>query len=455
MQARLPLICGILFASVFAATPGSAQMSPLPGMHNLKGQGFAGIYGTYAPHGDCQRDPQITIDDSGFTFRYSHQQQHPSTFVYQASFYGGAGGSSEEDLNQFAFLPFPSGVTEGQGGPEVSDWGPVNMEIDGDRSTITLEGIGHTRPNSFQAALIQHSPYARCGAQGAASHATALSSETAPAYPMKLGFGAAAPKPTPAQNAAIRRAAAADIKEFNHPEQGGYVVAQADLNDDGRPDLLVQYDDMAFCGSRGCSGVIVMATADGYSTHAIGLPNFYGEIDILAATHGGMHDLRFGDSPVWSWNGSEYAVDRGGSRAAATTAPAPQPAAGGPGWQTREVAGLAMAMAVATDSVIKTLSVFCNAGKPVLAMLVKARPPAGPVMLTFEFNGGAVNVPMGQGNGEATLWLSDLSRSDLPQRLTREGGTVPLRINGGNQGEVSLNNSTATTQAALKSCYAF
>lgn len=128
---------------------------------------------------------------------------------------------------------------------------------------------------------------------------------------VKINFSKDAIKPTPAQTAAIRHAAAADIKDFNHPEQGGYSVALADLNDDGRADLLVHYDDMAFCGSSGCSGVIVMATAHGYASKAIDLPNFYGEIDVLPGKHHGMHDLQYeGNSPVWKWNGKEYEVSR-------------------------------------------------------------------------------------------------------------------------------------------------
>jgi hypothetical protein len=133
--------------------------------------------------------------------------------------------------------------------------------------------------------------------------------EAAAAGVVKINVGNNAIKPAPAQTAAIRHAAAADIKEFNHPQNDDWNVAVADLNDDGRPDLLVQYtSDSSFCGSSGCSGVIVMATAHGYAGKAIGLPNFYGEIDILPTQHHGMHDLRFGDSPVWTWNGEEYDV---------------------------------------------------------------------------------------------------------------------------------------------------
>ena len=275
--------------------------------------------------------------------------------------------------------------------------------------------------------------------------------------PRTIDFDKDAIRPTPAQTAAIRRAAASDIRDFNHPEQGGYRVALADLNDDGHPDLLVQYDDGAFCGSSGCSGVIVMATPRGYAHATIGLPNFGGNLEVLAATHHGMHDLQFnGNSPIWRWNGKAYAI-----------AKADLPGANAPAWQTRNAAGRTLAMAVPTDSVIKTLSVFCNQGKPVMAMLVKARPPAGSVTLTFVFRGWTVNVPMEQGNRDGSLWLADLSRSDLPQWLAHRGRTgttrklarladmAYLRINGGMQGQVSLKNSTTATESALGSCYRY
>lgn len=126
----------------------------------------------------------------------------------------------------------------------------------------------------------------------------------------KIDFDKNAIKPTQAQDAAIRRATAADIAEFNHPERDGYAVAQADLNDDGHPDLLVAYADGAFCGSLGCSGAIVMATANGYSGDKIDLPNFVGRIDVLASKHHGMHDLQMPDAKdsyfLLKWDGKQY-----------------------------------------------------------------------------------------------------------------------------------------------------
>lgn len=124
----------------------------------------------------------------------------------------------------------------------------------------------------------------------------------------RIDFGTQTIQPTPAQNTAIRRAAAGDIKEFDHPQQDDWRVTQADLNGDGRPDLLVQYTrDSSFCGSMGCSGVIVMATKTGYATTSISLPNFISQMDILTTRHHGMHDLHFDDAHyVFKWNGRAY-----------------------------------------------------------------------------------------------------------------------------------------------------
>src|SRR3546814_17046922 len=99
-------------------------------------------------------------------------------------------------------------------------------------------------------------------------------------------------EPTAVQNAAIRRALAADIKDFYHPEDDRWQVAQADLDDDGRPDLLVQYADSNFCGSLGCVGAIVMAPTDVYANKAIGgLPHFAGVLAANAGTPPGQHNL--------------------------------------------------------------------------------------------------------------------------------------------------------------------
>lgn len=273
---------------------------------------------------------------------------------------------------------------------------------------------------------------------------------------VKINFDKDAIKPTPVQNAAIRHAAASEIADFIHPEQGGYAVAQADLNDDGHADLLVQYNDVSFCGSSGCSGVIVMATPHGYAGHAIGLPNF-GTMAVLASKHHGMHDLQYnGDSPIWTWNGKTYDIDK-----------ADAPGASAPAWEIRHAGGHTVALVTPIDSVIRNLSLFCSHGRPVLAMAVTASPPAGPVTLSFGFRGWTVNAAMAPAGPDGRNWFADLSRSDLPlwlahrgtTRITRELARLAtesfLKINGALQGDISLKNSTAATQTALGGCYRY
>lgn len=113
--------------------------------------------------------------------------------------------------------------------------------------------------------------------------------------------------PTTAQNRAIRRAVAAAIRDFDNPAKNSWHVVSADLNDDGHPDLLIQYTDHGFCGALGCSGAIVMATPSGFATHATSLPNFAYLLSVLGTKHHGMHDLRFDDATyIFKWDGKAY-----------------------------------------------------------------------------------------------------------------------------------------------------
>lgn len=88
-----------------------------------------------------------------------------------------------------------------------------------------------------------------------------------------------------------------------------FSVGHADLNGDGRPDLLILLDDPGFgyCGSGGCSGYVILATAQGFGPKAIGLANFVEKAVVLPTIHKGMHDLRYDDArKVFVWDGAQY-----------------------------------------------------------------------------------------------------------------------------------------------------
>lgn len=115
--------------------------------------------------------------------------------------------------------------------------------------------------------------------------------------------------PTAAQTAAVRRALPGDFRlaeQMSHrPLQ--FTVGFADLNGDGRPDLIIHYTDQGWCGSSGCLAYALLAGPGGYSTHAIALVYFVGTMTVLDSIHHGMHDLRYDDSTyVFHWTGTAY-----------------------------------------------------------------------------------------------------------------------------------------------------
>jgi hypothetical protein len=115
--------------------------------------------------------------------------------------------------------------------------------------------------------------------------------------------------PTAAERAAAQRALAADfhaVATAAHRRMT-ITVGHADLNGDGRADLIIVETDAYFCGSHGCSAYALLATPHGYSTHAIALAIFAATITVLPGSHHFMHDLRFDDAThVFRWTGRAY-----------------------------------------------------------------------------------------------------------------------------------------------------
>jgi hypothetical protein len=125
----------------------------------------------------------------------------------------------------------------------------------------------------------------------------------------KAGAGAAShvsldAKPTPAQTAAVKRAFGADFADMTP-----FLVGQADLNGDGRPDLIILSQNPLNCGSGGCEVSALLATANGYAAKGIDLfLSSERDFVVLDAVHHGMHDLRVAKmgSHLFSWDGKQY-----------------------------------------------------------------------------------------------------------------------------------------------------
>ena len=115
--------------------------------------------------------------------------------------------------------------------------------------------------------------------------------------------------PTAAQIAAVRRALPDDFRDAERISHHSltFTVGLADLNGDGRPDLIIHYTDQGWCGSSGCLSYALLAGPGGYARHAIMLVYFGKTMTVLNSSHHGMHDLRFDDSTyVFRWNGTAY-----------------------------------------------------------------------------------------------------------------------------------------------------
>ncbi len=108
--------------------------------------------------------------------------------------------------------------------------------------------------------------------------------------------------PTPAETAAIKRALGSDYSDM-----APFAVARADLNSDGKRDLIFRSQNSDYCGSAGCATAALLSTRSGYSSKQIDLAYSGGAVIVLAATHKGMRDLRYeGGTHTFIWSGTAY-----------------------------------------------------------------------------------------------------------------------------------------------------
>src|SRR3546814_10088523 len=57
-------------------------------VNGLRDPAFRYIYGSYAPGGDCSREPRVTINSAGMTFRASGRDVKTTRLEYAASIFG-------------------------------------------------------------------------------------------------------------------------------------------------------------------------------------------------------------------------------------------------------------------------------------------------------------------------------------------------------------------------------
>jgi len=108
--------------------------------------------------------------------------------------------------------------------------------------------------------------------------------------------------PSKVELAAVRRAFGRD-----RADELPVSVGHADLNGDGRPDLIFASENRDYCGALGCDTGAILATPSGYATRVINLAVSFDTMFVLPTMHNGMHDIRYGNARhVFVWDGEQY-----------------------------------------------------------------------------------------------------------------------------------------------------
>ena len=101
---------------------------------------------------------------------------------------------------------------------------------------------------------------------------------------------------------------------------------------------------------------------------------------------------------------------------------------------------------------ITSLSVYCENGRPYMAVLLN-KPTAGTqVTVTWNFAGRIVNIPVQRAQSDGTYWVGGLANTPLLQHLMTQKDNVELRINARHEGEASLANAPVVLRTSMRSC---
>ena len=409
---------GMLAAATFALLCSQAQALTA---HDLASAGMDELFGRYAPKGDCSNGPIIAIDKTGFTYEVAGKKIHPATFEIAYSFWG----NSYEGI-QIAVFPFVK---------NDNDYGASNITLNADEvpGKIIFELGEPAIASATEKALAKASPYMRCGG--------------APA-PKPVAEAPPPPPAVPLDWSALPKVAGSFDVPFDMFDKGEIAAALRALIG-SRMEALK--NNLSVRGAISKQGSIYYIS--GNAPHLGGEEQAYvlmdaahkrvqvglwekGKLTVYAPPQGRL-PIPADIAKLLDQSPSENAV-----------------ALPGTPWEVIQTSdGQQLATVDAAGSVdIQSFSIFCDQGRPKIAMLLTKPQRDTPVTLTWNFSGRTVNIGMGQGNNEATFWLGWLNGSPLLQMISANSGFAYLRINGVLEGQASLTGSTAALRSALKSC---
>lgn len=421
----------IMTAAITTAIPAGA----VP-VGTLKGQQLEDIFGDYAPGGDCRAEPRLTIGESGFTFRALGRTVKPPTVEFAPSYMGPA----YQGIAMVVF-PFPRSST---------DLGPVLLTVNADEKPgvigIEADLAPGQRADPFHAAFIRAARLERCRTAAA----------TPPPRPQTLPAPAAAPqaKATPVEWSNLA------ALEGRYP--GDYDASNIDLFERGAiaaalraqlgPKFEVLKANLAVVSPLERQGRVYHLS--GNAAHQGGVEQAYILIDAARrAVQVGLWEkgkLRVFAPPT----GGRIPLPAGITALAERSPPETATALPGTPWELMPVAGRAPVahVAAAGSPTIESFSLFCDNGRPVVAMLLNKPQGGARLTLSWNFAGELVHIPVQRANSEGTFWQGSLAGSPLLARLVQRRDNAMLRIDGRGEGEASLAGAAAVLRPVMRAC---
>jgi len=239
-----------------------------------------------------------------------------------------------------------------------------------------------------------------------------------------------------------------------------------DFNGDGQPDYVHDYSALDcqgaagfFCGSAGCP--VVAFLSPGYRAQGLGHAQGWtveagvgavaaGFDERVAAAQAARRDQREADAQAGMATPPPAAAAQGTPGGGAKGGAGPASVATPGAWEVRTGADGRPIAVAAGPGVVRAVTMLCHEGVPVVALALRARPPAGPVTFGVAGRGGQVQVPVTPGGGD--VWYGDLRNSALPRVIAGSDPAVEVLVNGGMQGRLSLQGSTRAVREALAPC---
>ena len=422
--------CLLTAAALTLLVPGQAGALTITG---LKGHGLNAIYGSYAPRGNCAAEPRVTIDDKGFTFRANGRTLVASNVEYAVSYHG----HSYEGISS-VFFPFPR---------SEDDYGALVMTVnEGEkRGLIGFEanlGRGQ-RADQFHAVLTGASPFTLCKGTGATPVATPT-------------------RPAPQGSQAGTAAEWANLPSLVGRYPGNYARENVDLFDKGAiatalrdqlgAKMAVLKTNLSVVGPLQRQGSLYYVS--GNAQHQGGVEQAYVLMDATRrAVQVGLWEK--GKLTVYApASGPRLPLPADLAKMVANSPPETAVALGGTPWEIVPVQGgspLAHVAAAGSPN-IEAFSFFCQAGRPMMAILLNKASRSPALTVTWNFAGALVNIPVSRGNREGTFWQASLAGSPLIAQIMRGRANAMLRLNGQLEGEASLSNAAPTLRTAMRPC---